>query len=144
MVRRSERQGEWVTWAAMGLGVGLLAGFALAEAVGSVDRERVQRAVRRLGAERDPAPLSTAASARAAARALARSAPLADLEIEIRALAPGRVELLGWVPDRRRRALAERAVTAIDGITGVVNRLLVDQEDADQPTTELSLADQSA
>ena len=144
MVRRSERQGEWVTWAAMGLGVGLLAGFALAEAVGSVDRERVQRAARRFGTDPAPAPLSTTASARAAARALAASAPLADLEIEIRALAPGRVELLGWVPDRRRRALAERAVTAIDGITTVVNRLLVDREDPDQPVAELSLADQSA
>ena len=150
MVRRSERQGAWVTWAAMGLGVGLLAGFALAEAVGSVDRERMQRAVRRLGTDPAPAPLSTAASAREAARALAASAPLADLEIEVRPFAPGRVELLGWVPDRRRRALAERTVTAIDGITAVVNRLLVDQEDSDAPVggdrgyAELTLEGQSA
>lgn len=144
MVRRSERQGEWVTWAAMGLGVGLLAGFALAEVVGSVDRERVRRAVRRFGSDPLPAPLSTAATAREAARALAASAPLAELEIEIRALAPGQVELLGWVPDRRRRALAERAVAAIDGITDVVNRLLVQAEDSAEPVADLSLADQSA
>ncbi|HET7041403.1 MAG TPA: hypothetical protein VFI13_05275, partial [Gemmatimonadales bacterium] len=65
-MRRSERQGAWATWAAMGLGVGILAGFALAEAVGAVDRERVRRTVRRLGAEPAPAPLPAAATARRA------------------------------------------------------------------------------
>ena len=143
-MRRSERQGDLMIWGALGLSVGLLAGFALAEAVGAVDRERVSRTIARLGAEPAHAPLSPARAARAAAMALADALGLADLTIETRALGPGRVELLGWVPDRRRRALAEGTVAALVGIRGVVNRLLVEQEDSDAPVTELSLADQSA
>jgi hypothetical protein len=128
----------------MGLGMGLLAGFVLAESVGTVDRARVSRAVRRLRTDPTPAPLPSARTARAAAMALAEHLGLADLKIETRALGPGRVELLGWVPDRRRRALAERTVASLQGITGVVNRLLVEQEDSDSPVLEMSLADQSA
>jgi hypothetical protein len=134
----------------MGLGVGLLAGFVLAESVGAVDRARVSRAVRRLSADPIPALLLPARAARAAAIALAEDLGLADLTIETRALGPGHVELLGWVPDRRRRALAERTVASIKGIAGVVNRLLVEQEDSDSPVEgdrgypDLTLADQSA
>ena len=136
-MRRSERQGDLMMSIAMamGLGVGLVAGFVLAEAVGAVDRERVSRAVARLGTDPAPAPLPPARAARAAAIALAEELGLADVRIESRALAPGRVELLGWVPDRRRRALAERTVAALAGITGVVNRLLVEQEDSDSPVS---------
>ena len=141
---RSERRDDLMLWGTMGLGVGLLAGFALAEVVGAVDRERVSRAVARIGADPTPAPLPPARAARAAALALAEDLGLADLTIETRALGPGRVELLGWVPDRRRRALAERTVASLVGITGVVNRLLVEQEDSDTPVAELTLADQSA
>src|SRR5437868_5851128 len=132
----------------MGLGMGLLAGFVLAETVGAVDRARVSRAVRRLGTDPTPAPLPSAQAARAASLALAEEPGLADLTIETRALGPGRVELLGWVPDRRRRALAERTVAAVNGITGVVNRILVEREDSDTPVSDgegsLMLADQSA
>lgn len=144
MVARSERRGEWVTWAALGLGMGIVAGFALAEAVGKVDRKRVARAVDRLGADPLPVPLPADRAAQAAAVALARTPELADLELEARALGPGRVELLGWVPDRKRRALAERTVGAIEGITGLVNRLLVEEEDSNAPVGELTLEGQSA
>ncbi len=143
-MRRSERRDtltEWGMWGAMGLGVGLLAGFALAEVVGAVDGQRVSRAVARLGADPAPAPLSAVRAARAAALALAEELGLADLRIETRAFGPGRVELLGWVPDRRRRALAERTVAALVGITSVVNRILVQDED---DKVALTLADQSA
>jgi hypothetical protein len=139
MVARSERRGEWVTWAALGLGVGIVAGFALAETVGRVDRKRVARAVDRLGKIPPPAPLSADRAAQAAAVALARTPGLADLELEVRALGPGRVELLGWVPDRKRRALAERTVGELEGMTGVVNRILVEHEDSDAPVAALAL-----
>lgn len=150
MVARSERRGEWATWAALGLGVGILAGFALAETVGRVDRSRMSRAVRRLGADPLPGPLTPDAAADAAATALAHARAFDDLDIEIRPLGPGRVELLGWVPDRKRRALAERTVASLDGITGVVNRILVEDEDSDAPVggdrgyPELSLEGRSA
>ena len=126
-MRRTERQGQLAVWAAMGLGVGLLVGFTLAEAVGAVDRKRLARAVERLGTDPAPALLTPGRAARAAALALAQT--------------PGRVELLEWVPDRRSRALAERTVAAVAGITAVVNRLLVEREDSNAP---LTLADQSA
>ena len=143
-MRRAERQGDLVVWGTMGLGVGLLAGFVLAEAVGAVDQRRVARAVARLGADPAPAPLPPERAARAAALALAETPGLAGIEIETRALGPGRVELLGWVPDRRKRALAERTVAALAGIIGVVNRILVEQEDSDAPVVALTIADRSA
>ena len=144
MVARSERRGEWATWAALGLGVGILAGFALAETVGRVDRKRVSRAVGRLGREPAPARLTGDRAADLATGALARTPAFAALDLEVRPLGPGRVELLGWVPDRKRRALAERTVVAVDGITGIVNRLLVEDEDSDAPVGELTLEGQSA
>lgn len=146
-MRRSERQGDQMVWGAMGLGLGLLAGFVLAEAVGAVDRGRLARAVRRIGSAPASTPLSSARAVHAAALALAQTPGLDELEA--RALGPGRVELCGWVPDRRRRALAERTVAALEGIDGVVNRILVQAEDPIAPVGgdgeyALSLADQSA
>ena len=141
---RTERRGEWVTVAAIGLGIGILAGFALAETVGRVDRKRMARAVRRLADGPSPAPLTADEAADLALGALARTPGLAALELEVRPLGPGRVELLGWVPDRQRRALAERTVAALDGVTGIVNRLLVDDEDSDAPVSALALEGQTA
>ena len=142
-MRGSERNGDLLVWAAMGLGVGILAGFALAEAVGTVDKKRVGRALDRLAADPLPAPLSPVESARKVVIALARYPEFADHELEVRGLTPGRVELHGWVADRRTRALAERTAAAIPGIKAVVNRLLVQDEDSNVPMG-LELADQPA
>lgn len=142
-----ERKGDLLMWAAAGLGLGVLAGFALAEAVGTVDRKRVERALDRLGADPSPAPLAPIQAARKVVLALARFPEFAEHELEVRGLTPGRVELHGWVTDRRVRALAERTAAAIPGITAVVNRLLVQDEDSDTPAAEypgLTLADQPA
>jgi hypothetical protein len=124
----------------MGLGVGVLAGFALAEAVGTVDKKRLGRALDRLAADPTPAPLSPVEAARKVVIALARFPEFADHELEVRGLTPGRVELHGWVAERRLRALAERTAAAIPGITAVVNRLLVQDEDSDS-AVGLELAD---
>ena len=132
----SERKGGLLVWGALGLGVGVLAGFALAEAVGMVDRKRVGRALDRLSAEPLPTPLPALKAARRVVVALARFPDFAETELEVRGLGPGRVELRGWVPDRRTRALAERTAAAIAGITAVVNRLLVQEEDSDAPAQE--------
>lgn len=138
-MRRSERQGAWVTWAAMGLGVGVLAGFVLAESVGKVDQARIRRAVDRLAGTDAQAPLSAARAARLAERALDRTPGLSTQELEVRPLRPGVVELAGWVPDRQHRALAERTVAAIAGIERVVNRLLVEAEDSNTPVAGIQL-----
>lgn len=129
----SERKGGLLVWGALGLGVGVLAGFALAEAVGMVDRKRVGRALERLTAEPLPRPLPALKAARRVVIALARFPDFAETELEVRGLGPGRVELRGWVPDRRSRALAERTAAAITGITAVVNRILVQDEDDSPP-----------
>src|SRR5690349_14899912 len=131
-------------WAAVGLGMGILAGFALAETVGRVDRKRMARALDKLGAEPAPAPLPPAKAAVTAFRALTRTPGLATLEIDARGIATGQVELTGWVPDRARRALAERTVASLEGITAVVNRLLVENEDSDAPFAELQMEGHSA
>lgn len=143
---RSERRGETVMVAVMGLGVGILAGFALAEVVGKVDRKRVGRAWDRLvdGPGSGPlpsAPLTPIRAARAVSVALAKLPALAAHEIETRALGPGRIELIGWVTDRAARALAERTAAGIQGITGITNRLLVDGEDSDDRVLALAKDD---
>lgn len=143
-MRRSERQGEWVAWAAMGLGVGVLAGFVLAESVGKMDRARIRRAVDGLAGRDSPALLTSDRAARLAERALDRTPGLTTLALEARGLRPGVVELAGWVPDRHHRALAERTVAAVEGIDSVVNRLLVEAEDPNSPVAELQLEDQTA
>jgi hypothetical protein len=148
-VSGSERKGGLLVWGALGLGFGVVAGFALAEAVGMVDRKRVGRALDRLTADPLPAPLPSGKAARRVVVALARFPDLAETELEVRGLAPGRVELRGWVADRRTRALAERTAAAVTGITTVVNRLLVQDED-DTPAgdgrgyTGLSLVEEPA
>ncbi len=142
-MRGTERNKGLLLWAALGLGTGILAGFALAEAVGTVDRKRVGRAIQRLGADPAPTPLPPAGAARQVVSALARLPELAETELEVRGLGPGRVELRGWVADRHTRALAERTVSSIAGITTVVNRLLVQDEDSLAPV-RLALADHSA
>ncbi|MBA3498527.1 MAG: hypothetical protein H0T86_15625, partial [Gemmatimonadales bacterium] len=60
---------QMALFAGLGLGAGLLAGFALSEWVGGVSPTRVRRVAERL---RQPAPtrLTTSASARAVAAAL--------------------------------------------------------------------------
>jgi len=148
-VSGSGRKDGLLVWGALGLGFGVLAGFALAEAVGMVDRKRVGRALDRLTAEPLTEPLSSTQAARRVVVALARFPGLAGTELEIRGLAPGRVELRGWVADRRTRALAERTASEVAGITSVVNRILVLDEDdtpvgGDRDYPGLSLVEEPA
>lgn len=117
-----------VLWIGLGLGTGLVAGFALSEWVGGVSRRRVRGVARRL---RDGVPtrLTTSASARAVAAALQADPRLAGIAIETMAVARGVVELRGWVPTRAARAIAGRTALAAPGIESVINSLLVRGED---------------
>src|SRR5829696_6040094 len=132
-----------ILWTGLGLGAGLVAGFALSEWVGGVSRTRVRGVAQRL---RQPtrARLTTSASARAAEAALRAEPRLIGTNIETLAIARGVVELRGWVPSRAIRTLACRTALAAPGIDSVINSLLVRGED-DLPRTEDSRAtDQSA
>jgi hypothetical protein len=125
------------------MGTGLLAGFALSEWVGGVNRMRVRRAARRLR-EGAPAQLTIAASARAVAVALRAEPRLAGLGIETLPIARGVVELRGWVPTRIARTLAGRTALGVPGIESVINSILVRGEDDQSPPGPSRAADQSA
>jgi hypothetical protein len=134
--------GEALLWTVLGIGAGIVAGFALSEWVGGVNRVRVGRAATRL---RTPAPtrMTTAASARAVAVALKADSRLTGIGVDALPVARGVVELRGWVPSRTARTIACRTALAVPGIESVINSILVRGED-DQAPPGRSHADQSA
>jgi osmotically-inducible protein OsmY len=134
---------EVILWSALGLGTGLVAGFALSEWVGGVSRVRVQGVARRLR-ETAPTRLTTSASARAVLAALQAEPRLAGIPVEALAVARGVVELRGWVPSRAARTVAGRAALAVAGIDSVINSLLVRGEDDLERSRDARATDQSA
>jgi len=119
-----------------------VAGFALSEWVGGVNRTRFRRAARRLS-QQAPARATPAASARAVEAALQAEPRLAGLSIEAMAVSRGTVELRGWVKDRGSRTLAARIACAVPGIDNVINSILVRGEDDSFPGGK-RVTDQSA
>ncbi|HYF40678.1 MAG TPA: BON domain-containing protein [Gemmatimonadales bacterium] len=115
-------------WTTFGLGTGLLAGFALSEWVGGVNRTRFRRAARRI-AHHGPARVTAAGSARAVDAAIRAEPRLANFTIEVTAVSRGTVELRGWVTDRGSRALAARVACVVPGVDTVINSILVRGED---------------
>ena len=129
MRRDEELSGAQILlWTTVGVGTGLVAGFALSEWLGGMTRPRMQRVARRLG-QTAPARLTPAASARAVDAALHAESRLAGFSIEVVAVSRGTVELRGWVTDRAARTLAARVACAVAGIDTVINSILVRGED---------------
>jgi hypothetical protein len=142
-VRRDELSGAQIfLWTTLGVGTGLLAGFALSEWVGGVNPTRFRRAARRLG-QQTPARTTAAASARAVEAALQAEPRLAGFSIEAMAVSRAAVELRGWVKDRGSRTLAARIARAVPGIDNVINSILVRGEDDSFPGGK-RVTDQSA
>ena len=143
MQRDEELSGaQIVLWTTLGVGTGLLAGFALSEWMGGVTRPRMQRVARRLG-QAAHVRLTPAGSARAVDAALHAEPRLAGFSIEVVAVSRGTVELRGWVTDRAARTLAARVARAVAGIDTVVNSILVRGED-DRIPGDKRVTDQSA
>jgi len=144
-VRHRDRLGglEIVLWSGLGIGVGLVAGFVLSEWVGDVNRSRVSEVARRLR-EGSPSRLTTSATARSVAAALAAEPRLTDLGIQVLAVARGVVELRGWVPTRAARTIAGRTALAAPGIQSVINSLQVRGEDDLRSAEGSRATDQSA
>jgi len=144
-VRHRDRLGgaEIILWSGLGLGVGLVAGFALSEWVGDVNRMRMRGVARRIR-EGSPSRLTTSATARSVAAALDAEPRLAGLGIQPLAVARGVVELRGWVPNRTARTIAGRTALAAPGIESVINSLLVRGEDDLRPAADTRATDQSA
>ena len=142
-MRRDELSGAQIfLWTTLGVGTGLLAGFALSEWVGGVNPTRFRRAARRLG-QQTPARTTAAASARAVEAALQAEPRLVGFSIEAMAVSRAAVELRGWVKDRGSRTLAARIARAVPGIDNVINSILVRGEDDSFPGGK-RVTDQSA
>jgi hypothetical protein len=144
-VRHRDRLGglEIVLWSGLGIGVGLVGGFVLSEWVGDVNRRRVSGVARRLR-EGLPSRLTTSATARSVAAALAAEPRVTDLGIQVLAVARGVVELRGWVPTRAARTIAGRTALAAPGIESVINSLQVHGEDDLRSAEGSRATDQSA
>jgi len=115
-------------WTTVGMGAGLVAGFALSEWMGGVSTRRVRGAARWLR-EGSAARLTTSASVRAVEVALRAEPRLGSLSLVAAPVARGVVELRGWVPTRAARSLAARVALAAPGIERVINSVLVRGED---------------
>ena len=129
-------------WTSIGVGTGLVAGFALSEWVGGVNPSRFRRAAQRLG-QSPRTRLSPADAARAVDAAIRAQPRLAGFSIEVMAVSRGTVELRGWVTDRGARTLAARVACAVPGIDTVINSILVRGEDDSYPGGK-RVTDQSA
>lgn len=113
---------------ALGLGLGALLGFLLGELAGPA----AGRAVRRRG----PGPANRPFAAKLVAGAQAvldDDLMLRDCRLKVVAAGPGRIELHGWVADRRSRARAAHLVSDAVQADAIINCLLVHGED-DLPT----------
>jgi hypothetical protein len=120
---------EILGWSALGIGLGLVTGFALGEWLGDVNRGRVRRVVRSSRTRPVPSVARPAATARAAKAALESQPDLGGLGIDVLAVSPGAVELRGWVPNRAARTLAGRVAADVAGVDTVINSILVRGED---------------
>jgi osmotically-inducible protein OsmY len=129
-------------WTTLGVGTGLLTGFALSEWVGGVSQTRVRRAAQRLG-QSTPTRHTRSALARSVETALAGESRLAGCTLEVAPISRASVELRGWVGDRAARTLAGRVARAVPGIESVINSILVRGEDDRVFPTERA-KDQSA
>jgi hypothetical protein len=144
-VRHDDRlsASQVLLWTTLGMGAGLVAGFALSEWVGGVSPTRVRRAAGRLG-RAIPTRLTAAASVRTVQTALLAEPRLGGITIEVMPVARGAVELRGWVPSRIMRAIAGRTALAAQGIESVINSLLVRGEDDEPRADDQRATDQSA
>lgn len=131
--RPSPSGAELATWAVVGFGTGVAAGFLLAELVGSNGGSRLVRLVRAFR----PLPRKRVGRPALAARvrtALEADAMLAGMPIDVVPGGRQRLELHGWVGSRRQRSHAYNLAVAAAGVP-VLNCLLVRGEDDRSPAS---------
>ena len=120
-----------------GLAVGLLAGFV----AGAVAGPETARAISR-GLRPGPAEPSLRAMVATAQAALDDDLMLRDYRLEVVPAGRGRIELHGWVADRRSRARAAHLVGDAVRAEAIINCLLVRGEDEPQVRPDESDADE--
>lgn len=129
MPRKRLSAGEILGWSALGVGLGVISGFALGEWLGDVNRGRVRRVVRNRRSRPVPLVAKPAAVARAVKAAIESQPDLAGLGIDSLPVSAGAVELRGWVTSRAERTLAGRVAADVGGVDTVINSILVRGED---------------
>jgi len=117
----------------VGAVLGLATGYIVAGSVGRVNAHRVKNAVRRWR-DRPRGGIWTADAAErleaGVLDALARDVVLARRPIRVTVLGQGLVELTGRVASTAEVGLAGDAVQDVEGVTTVLNHILVDGVDA--------------
>jgi hypothetical protein len=109
----------------LGLGLGVVAGFVLGELLGPVPGRALTEAMRP-AATLDPSVRTLVDQARAV---LEDDLLLRDCGLDVIPIGQGRIELHGWVDDRRSRARAARLVGDAVRTEAIINCLLVRGED---------------
>jgi hypothetical protein len=125
-------------WSLVGGGLGLAAGFVLGEVLGAG-----KPLPRRWGTRPPPTRRGPVALADAAWAVLRSDETLRGLELHPVGVAPGVVELHGWVPTRSLRARAVRLLQTTPGLERLVDCVLVHGED-DAPENLEDVTDQTA
>ena len=115
---------EFMTWTLLGVGAGVATGMLLGEWLDW----RLSRGP--VGDEKPSVKLgSTARTVSTVRDALADHPSFASLEVAVQAVAPGVVELGGWVDDRTTRGRLARFTNDLPGIDDIINSVLVRGED---------------
>lgn len=124
----------------LGLGLGVAIGFVLTEVAGPVARRAITGRARRVAPGQPVRALVAQAQA-----ALDDDLMLRDCRLEVVPVGRGRMELHGWVKDRRSRARAAHLVGDAAPAEAIINCLRVRGEDdpivpVDEPDADELLA----
>lgn len=135
---RARDERDWLGLAvatAAGLGLGVIAGMVAGELFGDLDSDRLRGAVRKLRrTPKSPREESSSALQLAVSAALGENPTTRGLQVQVRALGDGIIELTGTVSDPEARPLAGTVARGVAGVDVVVNRILVpdDARDSDR------------
>jgi hypothetical protein len=127
----------------LGLGIGVVAGFLAGELLGPA----ASRAINPVFPVTTRPSRGTGPVARLVANAQAvldDDVVLRECHLEVLAVGPGRIELHGWVPDRRSRARAGQLVSDAVAADAIINRLQVHGEDDLATPAEIATDEQTA
>lgn len=142
MPRHHPHLPELVGWSLLGLTLGAICGVVLAEWL--APRRRRPAGEGRPSARRRDKRLSSGATASRVRRAILDDPRLADVAISVLGIAPGVVEIAGWVEDRATRTHLARLARSVSGVETLVNSILVRGEDDPPPSPSLQLSGRTA
>ncbi len=128
-------------WSLLGLALGFVGGVLTRDRLGTT----VSRSPEGAPATTDSRPRRATAGTtrRMVQEALARDEAWQGLELEVSGVAPGVIELRGWVGDRLTRARLIRFVRALPGVDRLIDSLMVRGED-DRPGPSTDQTHQTA